>query len=245
MNKVCRTILIAVIISMTSSVAHGQVLISLLFGEALNTDKIEFGLAGGWNRSWIYDIEESKGLNSFNLGFYFHIRMKPNSFLSTGVLVKSSMGASGMSSYPIGDEEFDEVFANAELTKKVNYFQVPIMYQQRFNNRWYVEAGIQPSLRSKAKDIFEIEDLGGEISYTRKVNDEYKALDFGFIGGVGYKFKKQLKSLSAGVHYYYGIVDVSKVEGVKIKNSALYLFVKVPIGAGKVPAVTTEIPPVE
>ena len=131
-----------------STQVKSQVLISLLFGEALNTPKIEFGLVGGFNRSWIYDIEDSEGLNNFNIGFYFHIMLKENSFLSTGVLVKSNVGARGMPTYPIGDDDFDSVFVDGELTKKINYFYVPIMYQQRFNNRWYVEGGVQLGLRN-------------------------------------------------------------------------------------------------
>ena len=44
------------------------------------------------NRSYILDIEDAKGKNNFNLGFYFHILMKNSSYLSTGVLVKSNVG---------------------------------------------------------------------------------------------------------------------------------------------------------
>ena len=56
--------------------SNAQVLITLLFGDALNTEKIEFGLVGGLNRSYILDIEDSKGLNNFNLGMgYQHNKM--------------------------------------------------------------------------------------------------------------------------------------------------------------------------
>lgn len=212
--------------------ARSQVLISLLFGEALNSDKIEFGLTGGYNRSYINDIEDAEGLNNFNLGFYFHINMKGNSYLSTGVLVKSTVGASGMQTYPIGDDSFDQIFQGAELIKKINYFHVPIMYHQRFQNRWYLEGGIQPALRSKAKDVFELNDFDGELSYTRDTRDEYKRLDFGLIGGVGYKWKKEIKSLATGINYYYGLVNVSNLPGTTIKNSSFYLYARIPIGAG-------------
>jgi len=71
---------------------NAQVLISLVLGEALNSVKIEFGLVGGMNRSYINTISasEGEGMNNFNLGFYFHILMKNNSYLSTGVGVKST-----------------------------------------------------------------------------------------------------------------------------------------------------------
>ena len=217
----------------TSFSAKSQVLISLLFGDALNSDKVEFGLTGGYNRSWMLDIEDSEGLNNFNLGFYFNINLKGNSYLSTGVLVKSNVGASGMPTYPLGSDEFDNVFAEGELTKKMSVFYVPILFHQRFSNRWYVEGGVVPGLRSKAKDIFELEDFDGELSYTRNVSDEYKRIDFGLQGGVGYKWKKQLKSVSTGVSYFYGLVNMSNLPDTTIKNSSLYIFTRIPIGAGE------------
>ena len=56
--------------------AHSQVLISLLFGDKLNSDGLEFGLEGGMNFSNISNLEGDKALSSFNLGFYFDIRLK-------------------------------------------------------------------------------------------------------------------------------------------------------------------------
>jgi len=156
--------------------------ISLLFGDALNTEKIEFGLITGLNTSWIIDIEESSSLHNIHLGFYFHINMFESSYLSTGVLVKSNVGASGMSPYPIGNPEFDDVFADGELTKKINYFYVPIMWHQRFNNRFYVEGGLQLGLRNKVYDYFDLEDTyGGDLEYERNVRDEIEVFDGGLV----------------------------------------------------------------
>ena len=231
MKAILKLCVLLILFTLSAQV-KGQVLISLLFGEALNTPKIEFGLVGGFNRSWIYDIEDSKGLNSFNLGFYFHINMKGNGFLSTGVLVKSNVGASGMPTYPIGEADFDSVFVDGEQTKQINYFYVPIMYQQRFDNRWYLEGGVQLGLRNKAYDIFEIEEFGGDISYKVDARDDYKYLDAGLIAGVGYKLKKRLKSTAVGINYYYGLMNISNVPNQKMKNSALYVYFKIPIGAG-------------
>ena len=222
------TILMAVPATM-----NAQVLITLLFGEALNSDKIEFGLIGGMNRSYILDIEESTGKNNFNLGFYFHILMKKNTYLSTGVLVKSNVGATGMATYPIGDEDFDAVYENGTLTKRIGCFYVPILFHQRFNNRWYIEAGPQLGLIHKPIDIFEVEEFGGDLSYKRDVKDEYKHIDAGLLGGIGFKFKKETKSMSAGINYYYGLVNVSEMPDLTIKNSYVNFYIKIPIGVEK------------
>ena len=217
-----------------ASPARAQILISLLFGDKLNSPKIEFGLIGGMNRSWIHTISESGGLNNFNIGFYFHINMFESSYLSTGVQVKSNVGARGMSTYPIGDPEFDDVFAEGELIKKLHYFYVPIMWHQRFHNRFYIESGLQLGLRGKCWDNFELEDTyGGNLEYQRDIRDEIDVFDGGLVAGLGYKFRKQIKSTAIGVNYYYALKDVSKVDGMDIRNSSVYIYCKIPIGANK------------
>lgn len=214
-------------------VTNGQILISLIFGESLNSDKIEFGIVGGLNRSYINSISEAEGLNNFDMGFYFHVLVKNSTYLSTGLLVKSNVGATGLDVYPTGDPSFDDVFQDGILTKRINCFSVPILFHQRFNNRWYIEAGPQLALIYKPKDIFKVSDSGEDITYSRDTSDEYKRIDAGLLAGAGYKFKKEIKSMSAGINYYYGLVDVSADPDLKIKNSAIYFYIKIPIGAGK------------
>ena len=213
-----------------------QVLISLLFGEALNTPKTEFGVIGGLNRSYLNDISGSEGLNHFNLGFYFHVNVKNNSFISTGVLVKSNVGATGMPVYSLGNAEFDSVYKGGTLTKKISCFYVPIMYHHRFNNRWYVEAGPQAGLRTKAVDIFETSTLDGDLTYVKDVKKQYKYLDFGLTAGAGYKFNQEIKSMAVGINYYIGLVNVSKTPDATMKNSSIYLYIKIPIGVSADPA---------
>lgn len=215
------------------SSSQAQVLIVAIFGDKLNSDKIEFGLNGGFNRSWYFDREDSEGLNNFNLGFFFHIKMTENStgYISTGVHVKSNVGASGMPTYPIGDSSFDEVYANGELTTQVNVFYLPIMWQQRLG-KVYFEGGIQPGLRTKANDIFEVDDFGGELEFKRDVRDNYTRLDFGVVGGMGYRFKNERISPSLGLNFYNGLVDVYKPDTQRLQNSSLYAYIRIPIGAG-------------
>ena len=219
--------------SLLTPLVNGQIVISLLFGDALNTPAIEFGLVGGINRSNFLEVESAEGLNNFNLGFYFHFNLKKSSFISTGVLVKANTGATGMPVYSIGDEDFDAIYQEGTLTTKVNYFYVPIMYHHRLNdNRWYLEGGFQAGLRSKVYDYFDKEVFEGDLNWKLNVRDQYAHLDVGLIAGVGYKFKKQLKSMSAGINYYYGLVDINKSVDVLAKNSYINAFIKIPIGLG-------------
>lgn len=226
-------VILAVLLSL-SSYTQAQILISALFGDKLNSPNIEFGLEGGYNRSYFHNVAESDARNNFNLGFYFHILLKNNSFISTGLRLKSNVGAAGMPTYPIGDETFDEMFQDGERTTRISYFYLPVLFQQRLYNIILLEGGFQAGLRTKAYDSFELSAYDGDLDYKLDVKDDYARLDAGLMGGIGFKLKNQPKSMSIGIHYYYGLVNISKLPDTGIRNSSLYLSIKIPVGIGKV-----------
>lgn len=229
-----RLILIVILLSCQGIIAHGQVLISLLLGDKLNTGKIEFGLDGGVNFPDIRGIEEGDMKAAFNIGFYFDIKLaNPNWMVHTGVLVKSSLGTSGLSVYPTDDPNLDNAFANGEVRRKINYFNVPIGMKYKFQNNLYVIGGIMPSLRAKAYDIFSAEIAGDDLEYKKDIRGEIHQIDFGLLGGVGYRLMGG-NGMNLTLRYYYGLVDIVIDDSSPNQyNTSLYLAVGIPIGAGK------------
>ena len=122
-----------------------------------------------------------------------------------------------MPTYSIGDPDFDEVYSDGILTKKINYFYVPILFQQRIYKLIQLEGGFQVGLRNKSNDYFNLDAYGGDLQYKRDVRDEYIHLDAGLLGGVGVKLHKVRKSMAIGVNYYHGLVNVSNIDGEKIR----------------------------
>jgi hypothetical protein len=210
---------------------HSQILISLLLGKSLNTGKIEFGVDGGFNRSYLSGISEAKGLNNFHLGFYFDIKIKNNWYVNTGVRVKSNTGATNITPYSLDDPELDSVFIDGKVTRKINYFYVPIHIKYRFAERFFINAGFQVGLRHKAKDLFitNYKDKD-EAEYRNDIRDQVTRLDAGLSGGVGYKFMGN--GLNLGFTYYYGLVDIMKSDNIKLQNSTFYIYLDIPVGAG-------------
>ena len=101
--------------------AQSQVLMSLIFGDKLNSPNIEFGLEGGANFSSISNLD-SNYRTDFNLGFYFDFNMKnPSWIFNTGVIVKSTMGAKDIAVYSLNDEKLDAVFAEGSVKRTINY----------------------------------------------------------------------------------------------------------------------------
>lgn len=233
-----KTIFLAAFLLVSLS-ASPQVLISLLLGDALNTDKIEFGLDGGVNFANIANLETSKPLPLFNLGFYFDIKIKNQLMFHTGVLVKSTQGADKLNPYSLNDPGLDEQFADGYVTRKINQFSVPIMLKYRFAERFHVEAGPMLALRSTGNDVFTNTVIDkGDLTYKLDIKDNYKRIDAGIMAGAGLKLNKKVqKSAQLGVRYYYGLVDPLKDnQGDKQNFTSWYLYFSIPIGAHKAEA---------
>ncbi len=211
---------------------NSQVIISLIFGDKLNSDKMEFGLDGGLNWSDLHGNKDAKSLLGFNLGFYFDIKLKnPSWMVNTGVIVKSPLGAEGLPVYSLNDAVLDSAFAGGTVKRKIRYFNVPVMMKYQFKNQIYIKAGIQLGLRAKAFDEFynTVKDKE-DLEYRLKTKDNYHPLDAGFAFGLGYRLMKGY-GMNIGVQYYLGFVDVVVDDTSPSQfNRSFYITVGIPIG---------------
>lgn len=227
-----KTFLISLSFLFCTTVSNAQVLISLIFGEALNTGNIEFGLDGGLNWNNINGINQADYLMGWNLGFYFDIKLSDPWMLNTGVVVKGNMGAKGIPVYSLNDPELDNLFADGgSVTRKLNYFSVPIMIKYKFENNIYVKAGIQLGLMYNGYDTF-IKSIADEddLQYEVNIKKQYHPLDGGLALGIGYRLMGG-DGMNLGINYYYGLIDVRIDDSTPSEfNQAVYLNVGIPIG---------------
>lgn len=172
--------------------ANSQVLISLLLGDKLNSDKLEFGLEGGMNWSNTSGFESDDYARFFNLGFYFDIQMKNQWRFYTGVLVKSNVGLDNLTEKDLGDDFLNVTIWDSigEYKQVINQFMVPALIRYNFKNHFYVEAGPQFGLRFKGFVEFnsDNDDIEGRTRENNK--DMLQKLDVGLTGGIGYKLFK-------------------------------------------------------
>jgi len=244
-KKIQKVAIIALIMFSSVQMTKGQVLLSILFGDNLNTPKLEFGLNAGFNYSYIRGIEGSKGMRNFELGFYFDYMLtkNPHWYLGTGVYVKSNVGGTNIPlDYPgnrvIHDSVYNEfVEFNGTVSKKFNTFYVPINLRYLSESGIFVDAGVQIGLVFKTIDTYTAEidshDLNYDVIVGVKDNGLYKWFDGGIDGGVGYKSKGSL-GWKIGVYYYVGLTNIYKNDlGPKAYNSSMYILANIPIGKKK------------
>jgi len=229
-----RRLLILLCFISIAGASNSQVLISLLLGDKLNSDGLEFGLDGGFGWNDLVGAEGNFNRN-FNLGFYFDFKFPNRSWMvHTGVIVKSTMGGKDLNVYSLGDPELDSVFVNGSIERRLSYFNVPVMIKHIFPQRIYFEGGFMLGLRHKAIDVFKQSTYDkDDTQFTNNIKDHIKQFDAGLIGGVGYKLKKSI-GMYISVRYYYGLMDITVGDKfTEQNNSTIYACIGVPIGAGK------------
>lgn len=216
-----------------SSLANGQVLISLLLGDKLNSGTIEFGLDGGVNFTSLPGVTGATATNGFFLGFYFDIKTKTPWLFHTGVIVKSPLGAEGITPYSLDNPDLDNAFTGGEVKRNLRYFNVPIGVKRVFKNHMFVEGCIQLGLRYKAFDEFTNKINDQDLTYTVNIKDQFHPLDAGITLGAGYRLMKG-NGMNINLRYYYGLVDITIEDTTPdVFNRSVYVGVGIPIGAGK------------
>ncbi len=219
--------------------AQSQVLITLLLGDKLNSDGLEFGLEGGVNWTNISGLETSDFARKWNLGFYFDIRLKNQWFLYTGVLVKSNFGVDKLTDNDLNTLDAKIYYHNngdrivGDYDFKVNSFMVPVLVKYKFKNHIYVEAGSQFALMYKSWVEFNADVDETEAVFKEFNKDKINKIDAGIMAGVGYTLFRGT-GWTIGAKYYYGFVNVLKgVSGTN--NSSFFVKLNIPVGAAKKP----------
>jgi len=224
--------LLAIAFLFAGYTAHSQILISLIFGDKLNSEKIEFGLDGGFNMSTINGLDDAEFKPALNIGFYFDFKFQnPALSVNTGLMLKSSMGAKGLPVYSLGNPVLDEAFTGGSVTRQISYFNLPVMMKYTLKNHIYAKAGIMAGLKHNCYDTF-LNTFNDEddLNYKNKIRKMYHPLDAGLVFGAGYRLLKG-KGINIGIQYYFGLVDVCVDDSNPDQyNRAIYLNAGIPIG---------------
>ena len=157
--------------------------------------------------------------------------------IHTGVIVVSTMGADGVPVYSLNDPELDTEFSGGNVTRKLSYFNVPVMIKYRSASRFHAEGGIQLGLLYGAKDVFKNTVPGqGDLTYTTKIKDQYHPLDAGSGRGRWVSLVGCIEGITLSGRYYFGFIDVLIDDATPSQyNRSIYFTAGIPIGAGKAP----------
>jgi DNA-binding XRE family transcriptional regulator len=222
----------------TIYIANSQILISIIFGDKLNSDKLEFGLVVGASNSTILNLENAKYTSNFSLGMYFNIKMGERFWLHTGAIAKSTYGADNLSVYDLNDDTLNIAFQNASVKRDFGIINVPAFFRYQTKNGWGVELGPQFSLRTKVDDIFNVsfEDSRNKLIFRNDLSDSYKRITVEGTAGL-YKKLRKGEGVTLNVRYNFSLYDILKDNnsGVSQYHSVFTFLVGIPIGKDKKP----------
>lgn len=227
-----KTKLFTVGLLLAAQLASSQVLISLIFGDKLNSEAIEFGLEGGFSFSDLSALDADKRLSTFNLGFYFDIELKDAWRLYTGVLVKSKLGVENLSNSDLLLLGVSPEEEGGSYSQHINNFLVPALIKYRFPSRIYAEAGPQFGLLYKSWVQFDSDIDGTETRIRIENKDALNTFEVGGVLGAGYRLRPGPAGMTLGIKYYQGFTNA--IKGLSgSRNNAVFVKFNIPIGAGK------------
>lgn len=211
---------------------HSQVLLTILFGDKLSSENIQFGLEGGVNWSNISNTAANQRHPSFNIGYYFDIRLKNQWFLNTGVLVKATLGEKGLSTEELQFLDIPIAEQSGTYTQVSNYFILPVLFKYSFKNRIYIEAGPQGGLLYSAYVRYKADTGDKEANIKFHNKDQINIIDAGFTVGTGFKLTNKRNSMTLGIKYYQGLTHVYKANP-GTHNNSIFAKLNIPIGGTK------------
>ena len=85
-----------------------QILMGLIFGDHLNTEKLEFGLIVGLNYSNLTHQPDTKLLSGFKFGSNFYYKLDERKYIHLQLLAYNDHGAKNIPAYSLGDENLDQ-----------------------------------------------------------------------------------------------------------------------------------------
>lgn len=173
---------------------------ALLVSTALLAQDPKFGVKAGLNASTLtsggYDWRAG-----FHGGLLAHIHVTPAFSLQPEIMY-SSQGAK----YDIGN--------NQQVTRKLNYINVPVLLQYNFNNGFRLQGGPQVGFLIDAKDKL------GDVDINTVNTDNFNSVDFSIPLGISYL---GYSGFGADVRYNLGITNVAEGSTTNVRNSVFQL----------------------
>lgn len=238
--KVFKRVLLFTVLLCFSSFLNSQVVISLIFGKALNNPNTQFGMEVGANAVSITNYSPASVTGGLEIGMFFNWKYSDNWALYSNLIANSNRGFTGTEDLldpdyiPGNDYEFKY------MKTRLAYGGVQSAMRYYINPSFSVAGGINISLRFKATEEGQYSKDGSDLSIVYKVNDAYRWLDGGPTLAFIYQFRKG-KGFSIIGRGYYGLVDVAKNISGNQNNYFFQLTAGILIGAKKAEVVDKDI----
>lgn len=234
-NAINRIWLLILICAAPLSSARAQVIISLLFGDALNSEELMFGLHLNYTGSRLTNLEGAETLGGFKAALWFNYKLNDRINFNAELLPPFFFGTKGLTPYPLEDPALDAQFAAGSVERKIQLTGITALAQYRVWDYIRIEAGPELFLRTKAIDVFKAELPSGDLELERDIKDETATFESGVALGATYQLGKGT-GMFLGFRYYWGLTDVLVNDTGNQQFRMWQITSGIPIGRKKRPA---------
>ena len=232
-NVVMRAVLAAVLLSLGSyQPAQGQVLIGILFGDKLASERFHIGLNVGANFADLSGIDGTKLKPGLMLGLVAEWKIAGSFYLQPELLPFYQAGAKGMPTNLEGaPPPLDTLVADKSAERKLGYFEIPVIVKYgALRNRLHLGAGPQVGFLMSSTDVFK-GVIRNQITVEEDIEAEVNSFDAGLTFQVEYKLQDGPFSASVSARYFLGLTDTIKDNpGDAVYNRVFTVFGSIPIG---------------
>ena len=229
-----RMAVFVVLLTLAATWAHSQVLIALLVGDKLDSDKFELGvrLAGNWQS--LTGIEGSDTRFSIGFGIYGLIKLSDKLSIQPELLFKDPRGAAGLAPEEFGHPDLDPLLENASVTMKLAYVSVPVLIRYAVTPQLSLGFGPQIGVLTSAKNVYVAEVYAADdLVFKDKIKSSLNGIDLALGFDLQYRLMKK-RAIQIGLRYYLGLTDIYKDNaGDPVKNSVFQINLGIPLGGTK------------
>jgi hypothetical protein len=208
------------------------VLLGILFGDKLASERFHIGLNVGANFADLSGIDGSKLNPGLMLGLVAEWKIAGNFYLQPELLAFYQAGAKGMP--PLIEDApppLDTLVADKSAERKLSYFEIPVIVKYgALRNRLHLGAGPQVGFLLSATDVFK-GVITREITVEEDIGDSLNSFDAGVAFQVEYKLNESPFAASISARYFLGLTDTIKDNpGDAVYNRVFSVFGSIPIG---------------
>lgn len=220
-----------IVLGLLPTPAHGQVLLGILFGDKLVSERFHIGLNVGLNVSDLGGVSGTKVSTGLMLGLVAEWRISGRFYLQPELLPFFRAGAKNLPVTPGLPGGIDTLVADKSNQRNMSYFAIPILVKYAaVPHRLFLGAGPQVNFLTSATDVFS-GVITNQIGITEDIEDQLSSTDAGVAFHIEYKLGPSVVAASINVRYYLGLTDTIKDNtGSKVTNQVLTVFGSIPIG---------------
>ena len=230
-SSVSRTLMVLALLGLMPTAAQGQILLGILFGDKLVSERFHIGLNAGLNVSNLGGVSDTDLKTGLMLGLVAEWRIGGRFYLQPELLPFFRAGAKSLPG-PAGlPPALDTLVTDRNNQRNLSYFAIPVLLKYAvMPHRLFLGAGPQVNFLLGATDVFS-GVITNQFDITEDIEDQLNSTDAGVAFHIEYKLGSSVVAASINIRYYLGLTDTIKDNtGTSVTNQVLSIFGSIPVG---------------